>query len=37
MTGFCDLNLAIPYILAVLIFMSSLNFIISRVEHEKDL
>ena len=35
MTGFGDLNLKIPSILAVSIFMSCLNFMLSWVEHEK--
>ena len=35
MTGFGDLNLEFPLILAILLFMSSLNFMLRRVEHEK--
>ena len=35
MTDFDYLNLEIPLILAVLIFMSSLKFMLSCVEHEK--
>ena len=35
MIGFCDSNLKLPLILAVLVFMSALNFILSWVEHEK--
>ena len=35
MTGFDDISLNISMILASLIFMGSLNFILSRVEHEK--
>ena len=35
MTGFAALNLKIPLFLAISIFMSSLNFRLSRVEHEK--
>ena len=30
-----DLNLKISLIVAILIFVSKLNFILSRVEHEK--
>ena len=30
-----DLNLKISLILVILIFMSNLNFMLSRVEHEK--
>ena len=33
--GFSDLNLAIPLVLGTLIFISSLNLVLSRVEHEK--
>ena len=32
---FGDLNLKIPLILVILIFRSILNFMLSRVEHEK--
>ena len=35
MTDFVDLNLKIPIILVISIFISSLNFMLSRVEHEK--
>ena len=35
MTGFGDLNLKFPFMLAVLVFMSNSNFMLSRVEHEK--
>ena len=35
MTGFGDLNLIFLLILALSVFMSSLNLILSRVEHEK--
>ena len=35
MTGFGDLNLKIPYILAILMIISSLNFRLSWDEHEK--
>ena len=35
MTGFGDLTLKFPLILAILVFMSHLNFMLSRVEHEK--
>ena len=35
MTGFGDLNPKFPLILAISVFMSSLQFILSRVEHEK--
>ena len=35
MTGFDDLNLKLRLILAVLVFMSSLNLMLSRVEHEE--
>ena len=35
MTGFGDLNLKSPLILAISVFMSSLNFMLSLVEHEK--
>ena len=34
MTGFIDLNLKFPLILAISVFISSLNFMLSRVEHE---
>ena len=35
MTGFGDLNLKMPSILAISIFMSILNFMLSWVENEK--
>ena len=35
MAGFSELNLKIPPILAIPIFMSILNFMLSKVEHEK--
>ena len=35
MVGFCDLNLKFPLILAISVLMSSLNFMLSRDEHEK--
>ena len=35
MTGFDDLNLKIQKILVISIFISSLNFMLSRVEYEK--
>ena len=35
MTGFGDLNLKMPLILAISVLISSLNFMLSRVEHEK--
>ena len=35
MTGFCDLNLKFPMILAISVFMSISNFMLSWVEHEK--
>ena len=35
MYGFGDLNLKIPFIFAISIFMSCLNFMLSCVEHEK--
>ena len=35
MPGFDDLSLKIPLILAFVIYMSILNFMLSRVEHEK--
>ena len=35
MTGFCDLNLKLPLILAILVLVSSINFMLSRVQHEK--
>ena len=35
MTGFDDLNIRFPLILAISVFMSSLNFMLSKVEHEK--
>ena len=35
MTGFDDLTLKILLILAILMFMNSLNFMLSLVEHEK--
>ena len=35
MTGFGDLNLKFPLIMAISVFMSSLNFMLSRVEHEE--
>ena len=35
MTGFGDLNLKFPLILAILVLISSLNFMLSSVEHEK--
>ena len=35
MTNFDDLNLKIPSILDILAFMSILNFMLSRFEHEK--
>ena len=35
MTDFYDLNLNFPISLAISVFMSSLNFMLSRVEHEK--
>ena len=35
MTGFAGFNLKIPFILAVLMFMSNSNFMLSCVEHEK--
>ena len=34
MTDFDEFSLKIPFFLAILIFMSSLNFIFSCVEHE---
>ena len=34
MTDFDDLNLKFPPIVVISIFMSSLNFMLSRVEHE---
>ena len=34
MTGFDYLNLKLPLILAILIFMSIFNFMLSSVEHE---
>ena len=37
MTGFDDLNLKFPLIVAILILMSSFNFILSCVEHENNL
>ena len=35
MTSFCDLNLKVPFILAVSVCMSTLKIRFSRVEHEK--
>ena len=36
MTGFGDLNMKFPLLLAISVFMSSLNILLySRVEHEK--
>ena len=35
MTGFGDLNLKFPGILAISVFMNSLNFLLSTVEREK--
>ena len=35
MTGFSDLNLKFPLILAISLFMSSFDFVLSRVELEK--
>ena len=35
MTGFGDINLKFPLILAISVFMSSFNFMLSRVLHEK--
>ena len=35
MTDFCDLNLKFPLILAISVFLCSLNFMLSRVEHKK--
>ena len=35
MFGFDDLNLKFPLILAISVFRSSLNFMFSRVEHDK--
>ena len=35
MTGFSNTHLKIPLILAILIFMSSLNVMLSRVKNEK--
>ena len=35
MTGFCDLNLRFPGSSTISVFMSSFNFMLSRVEHEK--
>ena len=35
MTGFGDVNLKFTLILAILVFMSYLNFMLSKVEHEK--
>ena len=35
MTGFGDLYLKFPLILTISVFMSRLNFMLSRVEHEK--
>ena len=35
MIGFGDLNLKFQLILAISVIMSSLNFMLSRVEHEK--
>ena len=35
MTDFEDLNLKISLIVAIFIFMSYLNFMLSQVEHEK--
>ena len=35
MTGFCDLNLKVSLILAILVFMSIFNVMLSCVEHEK--
>ena len=37
MTVFDDLNLKIPSILAILTSMSILNYMLSLVEHKKDL
>ena len=34
-TDFGDLNLKLPLILAISVFMSNLNFMLCRVEHEK--
>ena len=34
MTGFGDLNLKFSMIQAISVFMSSLNFMLSKVEHE---
>ena len=35
MIGFGELNLKFPLILAISVFMSNLEFILSRVEHKK--
>ena len=35
MTGFCDLNQKFSLILAMLIFKSNLNFVLSWTEHVK--
>ena len=35
MTGCGDLNLKLPLTLAISVFMSNLNFMLSYVEHEK--
>ena len=35
MTSFGDLNLKFPLILTILVFIISLNFMLSRVEQEK--
>ena len=37
MAGFSELNLKIPSIFALSIFMSIFNFMLGRVEHEKSL
>ena len=37
MTGYDELNLKFTLILALTVCMSSLNFLLSRVEHEKSL
>ena len=34
MAGFCGLNLKFPLILACLVFISSITFMLSWVEHE---
>ena len=35
MTGFGDLNLKFPLTLAISVFINTLNFMLSRVEHGK--